>query len=219
MASQLIKYFFFLSFLAAGVITHAQIGPINDSTIVGSPYTNSKDTVKPAPQRSATDSLISNSKPAKKDTAAFVKHSPRKATLLSTFVPGAGQFYNKKYWKIPVIYAAGGAAVYGVVFYTREYNNFRQAYKARLANGSNEDPYYNQFQTATLQSYRDYYRYYRDLSYIALGAVYVLQIVDAVVDAHFYDFKITDDLSMHVEPVLNFTGPVANTQLLFTFKF
>ncbi|MES2691312.1 MAG: DUF5683 domain-containing protein [Bacteroidota bacterium] len=52
-----------------------------------------------------------------------------------------------------------------------------------------------------------------------VGAVYVLQIVDAVVDAHFYDFKITEDLSMHVEPVLNFTGPMASTQLLFTFKF
>lgn len=204
-----------LALLAASSLK-AQIGPINDSLVVGSPNVNEKDTVKARPQNDSSV-LITNA-PVKKDTA-FHKHSPKKATLLSTFLPGAGQFYNKKYWKMPVIYVAGGAAIYGIVFYSKEYNNFRQAYKDRLATGFNDDPYYNQFQTPTLQSYRDYYRYYRDLSYIALGAVYVLQIVDAAVDAHFFDFKITDDLSLNVQPLMNFHSPVANTQLLFTLKF
>lgn len=218
MARASAKYLLFVCMLAFVLKTNAQIGPINDSIVVGSPYTNSKDTVNVSPKKDQGINAISD-KPAKKDTSSFVKHSPRKATLLSAFLPGAGQFYNKKYWKIPVVYAAGAAALYGIVFYGKEYNNFRDAYKIRLATGVNDDPYYNRFQTATLKSNRDYYRYYRDLSYIALGAVYVLQIVDAVVDAHFYDFKITEDLSMHVEPVLNFTGPMVNTQLLFTFKF
>lgn len=218
MAKACIKYLFFVFMLVFALKTNAQIGPINDSTVVGSPYTNAKDSTNVSPKKDPGIITITD-KPAKKDTSSFVKHSPRKATLLSTFLPGAGQFYNKKYWKIPVIYAAGGAAVYGVIFYSKEYNSFRQAYKIRLATGTDEDSYYNRFQTATLQSNRDYYRYYRDLSYILFGAVYVLQIVDAVVDAHFYDFKITEELSMHVEPVLNFTGPQASTQLLFTFKF
>jgi hypothetical protein len=120
---------------------------------------------------------------------------------------------------MPVIYVAGGAAIYGILFYNKEYNNFREAYKTRLATGTNDDPYYSQFQTPTLQSYRDYYRYNRDLCYIAAGAVYVLQIVDAAVDAHFFDFRITEDLSMNWQPVINLNAPVANTQLLFTFKF
>ena len=217
MARACTKYLFFVCLFAFVLKTNAQIGPMNDSAVVGSPYTNAKDTANASPKKEP--GITITDKTLKKDTSTFVKHSPRRATLLSTFVPGAGQFYNKKYWKIPVIYAAGAATLYGIVFYSKEYNNFREAYKIRLATGANEDPYYNRFQTATLKSNRDYYRYYRDLSYIALGAVYVLQIVDAVVDAHFYDFKITDDLSMHVEPILNFTGPMANTQLLFTFKF
>lgn len=217
MAKAWTKYLFLICMLALVQATSAQIGPMNDSTVVGSPYTNARDTANFSPKKDPGISITDKS--TKRDTSTFVKHSPRKATLLSTFLPGAGQFYNKKYWKIPVIYAAGAAAFYGVVFYSKEYNNFREAYKVRLATGADEDPYYNRFQIATLKSNRDYYRYYRDMSYIALGAVYVLQIVDAVVDAHFYDFKITEDLSMHIEPVLNFTGPMANTQLLFTFKF
>lgn len=196
-----------LSLLTVGSV-RAQ-GPINDSLNISRPsFTNDEPaTTTPAVKRSTT-----------KDTS-FTKHSPARATLLSAVLPGAGQLYNRKYWKIPLIYAAGGAAVYGIVFYTREYNNFRNAYKERLANGFNVDPYYNQFQEPTLQSNRDYYRYYRDLSYIALGAVYILQVVDATVDAHFFDFQITEDLSLHVQPVIPITAPTSGSQVLFTLKF
>lgn len=195
--------------LCAISITRAQ-GPINDSlTTVRPSFGNDAPATAPAPARQQST----------RDTTTFKKHSPGRATLLSAVIPGAGQLYNRKYWKIPLIYAAGGAAVYGIVFYTREYNNFRNAYKERLANGFNVDPYYNQFQTPTLQSNRDYYRYYRDLSYIALGAVYILQVVDAAVDAHFFDFKITEDLSLNVQPVVPITAPASGTQVLFTFKF
>ena len=120
---------------------------------------------------------------------------------------------------MPIVYAAGGTAVYGIVFYTKQYNNFKAAYVERLATGTNINGTYNQFQTPTLKEYRDYYRYYRDLSYIGLGAVYLLQIVDAAVDAHFFDFKITDDLSLNVQPTYQFVGTTPSSQLLFTFKF
>jgi hypothetical protein len=184
-------------------------GPINDS-LTSNPADLGNDN---------SFRRIKRNSVAKKDTSSFVKHSPKKATLLSAFLPGAGQAYNKKYWKMPIVYAAGGTAVYGIVFYTKQYNNFKSAYSERLITGNNTASYYNQFQTPTLKSYRDYYRYYRDLSYIGLGAVYILQIIDATVDAHFFDFKITDDLSLNVQPSYQFVGAIPSSQLLFTFKF
>jgi hypothetical protein len=184
-------------------------GPINDS-LTSTPADFSNDT--------SYRSIKSNTA-AKNDTSIFVKHSPKKATLLSVFLPGAGQAYNKKYWKMPIVYAAGGTAVYGIIFYSKQYNNFKSAYSERLTRGNNADSYYNQFQTPTLKSYRDYYRYYRDLSFIGLGAIYILQIIDATVDAHFFDFKITDDLSLNVQPTYQFVGSTSSSQLLFTFKF
>jgi len=184
-------------------------GPINDS-LTSNTASFSNDTSYKSIKRNTS---------AKNDTSTFAKHSPKKATLLSVFLPGAGQAYNKKYWKMPIVYAAGGTSVYGIIFYTKQYNNFKSAYSERLATGNNVASYYNQFQTPTLKSFRDYYRYYRDLSYIGLGAVYILQIIDATVDAHFFDFKITDDLSLNVQPTYQFVGSIPSSQLLFTFKF
>jgi hypothetical protein len=184
-------------------------GPINDS-LTSNTAGFSNDTSYKSIKRNTS---------AKNDTSTFAKHSPKKATLLSVFLPGAGQAYNKKYWKMPIVYAAGGTSVYGIIFYTKQYNNFKSAYSERLATGNNVASYYNQFQTPTLKSFRDYYRYYRDLSYIGLGAVYILQIIDATVDAHFFDFKITDDLSLNVQPTYQFVGSIPSSQLLFTFKF
>ncbi len=205
------KYFLVVAtilLLFVSTIALAQ-GPINDS-LTSNPASFSNDTSYRSIKRNSA---------AKNDTSTFVKHSPKKATLLSAFLPGAGQAYNKKYWKMPIVYAAGGTAVYGIIFYTKQYNDFKSAYSERLTIGNNVASYYNQFQTPTLKSYRDYYRYYRDLSYIGLGAVYILQIIDATVDAHFFDFKITDDLSLNVQPTYQFVGSIPSSQLLFTFKF
>lgn len=186
-------------------------GPINDTISTTFPRDTTNDNAefrsKKSTQATATDTSLKQ------------RHSPRKATLLSMALPGAGQVYNKKYWKVPVVYAAAGGALYGVIFNTKYYNDFKDAYKERLATGSNTDPQYSRLQTETLQSARDYYRYYRDLSYIGLGAVYILQIIDASVDAHFFDFKITEDLSLHVTPTVVPLPQTASTQLLFTVKF
>ncbi len=185
-------------------------GPINDSLSLSIPTNTSAED---KPER------ISKSKEASTDTSQVQRHSPKRATLLSAVLPGAGQVYNKKYWKVPIIYAAAGGTLYGVLFNTKYYNAFRDAYKERLSTGTNVDPQYARLQDQTLQSARDYYRYYRDLSYIGLGAVYILQLVDASVDAHFFDFKITEDLSLNVSPIVQPLPQTASTQLLFTLKF
>ncbi|MCU0421615.1 MAG: DUF5683 domain-containing protein [Bacteroidia bacterium] len=186
----------------------AQAGPINDSALIqsGSPANVANE-----------PTFVTKKKSTSTTNDTIQKHSPAKATWLSVMIPGGGQFYNRKYWKVPVIYTAAGAAFYSLLFYQKQYDGFRAAYIERNATNTNNDPFYRQFQTVTLRSNRDYYRYYRDLSYIGLGAVYILQIVDAAVDAHFQDFKITEDLTMQIRPQV----PIASMppQLHVSFRF
>ncbi len=154
-------------------------------------------------------------------------HSPAKATIFSTLVPGLGQIYNQKYWKVPVIYGGMVSAVYMIEFNNRQFNRFRTAYNykmdadpttvptaAELKNYRDLvgyfGPSYGKITAAELKNYRDAYRRNRDLSVIMLMGVYALNIIDANVDAHFYDFDISDNLALKVEPMTNFvygTGP------------
>lgn len=149
------------------------------------------------------------------------KHSPRTATLLSAALPGAGQVYNRRnwWWKVPVIYAAGGALIYGAVVYNNGYNEYRAAYKERREKGVNTDPVYNRYQEPTLQAIRDSYRESRDMCYIGLVAVYALQVMDAAVEAHFFDFNISENVSLNVQPQLNVAGAGSTGGVQFTLKF
>ena len=150
------------------------------------------------------------------------KHSPKKATLLSTFIPGAGQIYNRKnwWWKVPIIYGGGGALVYGIVFYQKNYNDFRQAYKYRVETKSttNGNARFDQFQTPTLQLIRDSYKEARDQCIISIVGLYALQILDAAVEAHFFEFNVSDDLSLGVQPVYIPYGTYAYTGLQLTLN-
>jgi hypothetical protein len=141
--------------------------------------------------------------PAVAQPADSVIHSPVKATLLSLALPGAGQFYNKKYWKIPVIYGAFAGLGYLVKFNDDRFQTYRKAYVLRV-DGHTEtvDEFVDRYSDADLKTLRDFYRRNRDLSYIFAGLVYVLNIVDAGVDAHLYYFDVSDDLSLRFDPVL-----------------
>jgi hypothetical protein len=139
------------------------------------------------------------------------KHSPQKAVLYSFICPGLGQIYNKKYWKLPLIYGAGGTFAYYVAYNQLKYTKYRDAYingqpnVPAMVDGSLID-YDN------LPVYRDYYRRYRDLSVLGLGAMYLLTIVDAMVDAYFFTFDVSDDLTMHLQPAL-IQGPGVTASL------
>ncbi len=117
-----------------------------------------------------------------------VNHSPTKATIYSLVLPGLGQGYNQKYWKIPVVYASLGAAGYSFYRYRFLMNEKNSIFKEMYANGS--EP------TAQDIEKRDDYRVNRDFSGIAFVLVYVLQVVDATVDAHFYKFDINQNLGV-----------------------
>jgi hypothetical protein len=148
-----------------------------------------------------------------RDTS-YVGHRANRAALFSAVIPGAGQFYNKKYWKLPILY--GGAAVIGLAI---EYNNryykiFREAYQLRVDGDSTTIDKFDPVNTDVDVTYpdadalltrKDYYRRTRDLMWIIGSVVYVLNIIDAYVDAHLINFDISDNLSIRTEPILQFT--------------
>lgn len=138
--------------------------------------------------------------PEQRDTVSLTyrKHSPKKAAWMSTIIPGLGQVYNDKYWKVPVIYAAGGACVYFINQNGKLYREYKQAYNDFI-NGEIEQ-YKGYDRKEELQTVKNYYRNNRDLSYILLGLTYIANILDASVDAHLYYFDVSKDLSMKIEP-------------------
>lgn len=133
------------------------------------------------------------------------RHSPRKAAIMSAVVPGLGQAYNGKYWKIPIIYAGFGTLYYFIDFNGNEYRTFRSAYNI-VAIGDTARYHTNKYiirynaNLEQLRQGRDYYRRNLELSWILTGMLYVLNILDATVDAYLYDFDINDNLSLQIQP-------------------
>ncbi len=144
------------------------------------------------------------------------KYRANKAAILSAVVPGAGQVYNKSYWKVPVIYGGFAALIYFIDFNQKNYKTFRTAYIFRNDLDSGTVDKFPNYTNDDLLVRRDYYRRNRDFCYIIAGVVYVLNIVDAYVDAHLKDFDVSDDLTLSTHPYFNLTGsgtPVAGISL------
>lgn len=140
--------------------------------------------------------------------------NPTKATWLALVIPGGGQIYNRKFWKLPIIYGGFAGCAYALTWNNKMYKDYMQAYKdAALGNwdaNSIHDllpPGYldrtpkTQI-TETLRKRKDTYRRYRDLSIFAFIGVYLISVIDAYVDAELSNFDITPDLSMRVEPAV-----------------
>ncbi len=140
---------------------------------------------------------------AEKEKRSKPKHPPRdpKKASLMAMVPGLGQIYNHKYWKIPIVYTGFGVIGYFVVTNTQQYRLYKDAYNCKINNPQCEDPLAKKYTKETLQYIRDYYRRNMQLSYIIGGAWYLLQIIDANVDAHLSHWNISDNLSLDVSPV------------------
>ncbi len=139
-------------------------------------------------------------------------HSPKKATIFSAVLPGLGQVYNKKVWKVPIIYAGFGALGYFISFNNRYYQKFKSAYQMRLNNDPNFNNVYPEYAYLTDQSIElamNTYRRWRDLNAMGFIALYVLQVIDANVDANFFYYDIGKDITLKVRP-----GIVGNDNLL-----
>jgi len=129
--------------------------------------------------------------------------NPRTAALLSFILPGAGQAYNKKWWKIPIVYGALGGMTWLALKNDKQYKELKINYKW-LVDGDDltkptEAPYI--FMSATqMKNYRDVYRGYAEKSYLFLGITYLLAVTDAFVDAHLMTFDVSDDLTLRFVP-------------------
>jgi hypothetical protein len=149
------------------------------------------------------------------DTVPEEVHSPKKATIYSAILPGLGQAYNKKYWKIPVIYMGFGTIGYYIGWNNDKYQFNKTAYRHLV----DQDPETNLYEKIEAIKYydlnnpthfenfkdglikrQDYYRRNRDLLIISIIGFYGLNIIDASVDAHLFDFDISDDLTMKWSP-------------------
>ncbi|MFT6847699.1 MAG: hypothetical protein ACI9CP_000682 [Cryomorphaceae bacterium] len=126
-------------------------------------------------------------------------HSPKRATIMSAMLPGLGQVYNKKYWKVPILY--GGFAVAGWYLNDniKQINLYKDAFKAETDNDPETDNV-TDFTSTQLEELISQYKTWRDLSYIAIAAIYVLNIIDANVDAHLFYFDVGEDLTLNIQP-------------------
>ena len=156
--------------------------------------------------QSDSSAVAADSTSKAKEKRKQIYSSPRRASLLSAAFPGLGQAYNKKYWKLPVIYIGIGALSY--IFYVNnsEYNEYRKALKYSLDNGGVGTVAGISYSTENLQLLKLGYKKSRDFAAIGIGIIYLLNIIDANVDAHLKTFDVSDDLSLLIKP-----WPLLNT--------
>ena len=144
-------------------------------------------------------------------------HSPKRATIYSAILPGLGQAYNKKYWKIPIIYVGFGTIGYFIGWNNSNYNTYKLAYSDLTDSDPATDSYldldaaqyydlenqtdYNNFKSG-LSKQSDYFRRNRDLLIISMVGFYGLNLIDASVDAHLFDFDISEDLTLNWQPAV-----------------
>jgi hypothetical protein len=140
--------------------------------------------------------------------------NPRKAVVLSAMLPGAGQVYNGKSWKVPIIYAGIITDIYFIGFNNSRYQVFKEALIASDNGHPTDFPTLNR---DALVRNIDYWRGNRDLNYILLAAIYALNIIDANVDAHLSGFDISDDLSLGIEPKIE-SFSASNNSIGFAIK-
>jgi len=155
------------------------------------------------------------------DSIREKEHSPTKATIMSALLPGLGQIYNKKYWKVPIVYAGIGVMTYFIASNADQYLNYKCAYIEKSygnTNGNYKD-LVNRYTLEELLSAREYYRRNLEISCLISALWYVLNILDAAVDAHLYTYNISDKLSLHLEPVVEPAGFARRSTAGFKLSF
>lgn len=144
--------------------------------------------------------------------------NPKTAVRRSLVLPGWGQAYNHRYWKIPIVYAGFATTTYFIIDQNKQFQIYKDAVKCK-SYGTCVDEFPDDDIT-TLIDYREYYRRNRDLSVIITGLWYTLQAVDAYIDAHMMGFDVSDDLTLNLGPMLMFDpnrGPTLSSGLTLNF--
>ncbi len=144
--------------------------------------------------------------------------SPAKAAFYSAVLPGLGQAYNKKYWKIPIVYAAMGTGIYFYVTNNKEYNRYRDAYKSRLA-GREDDEFVGAVTIDGLLRAQKFYRKNKEISLLVTMGLYALNIIDANVDAHLLQYNVNENLTLSPHFKYNEMDAKSDLGLTLNFKF
>lgn len=145
--------------------------------------------------------------------------TPAKAAFYSAILPGLGQAYNKKYWKIPIVYGAIGISLYNYINSSKKYHQYRDAYKRRLE-GYTDDEFYRDFpDKSRLIAGQKFYQRNKDLSSLFVVGFYVLNIIEANVDASLMQFNVNENLSVKPDLYLNDVTSKTNVGLTFNYNF
>ncbi len=156
-----------------------------------------------------------------KDYKPYNALAPAKAAFYSAILPGLGQAYNGKYWKIPLVYAGIGTGVYFYINNNKEWNRYRDAYKNRLAGRKDEFTVDGDERISDdgLIRAQEFYRRNKEISILVIAGFYVLNIIDANVNAHLQQFNVSEDLSLKPNMEFDdFTGK-SNYGLSLNFRF
>jgi len=157
---------------------------------------------------------LSAQKKTNNDSIRKVKHSPKLATAMSAVVPGLGQVYNRKYWKPPLVYAVFGVLTYFYITNHKEYKLYKDEYGFRVNHDTASfNPKLAGYNNDNIILIRDYYRRNVEITLIIAGVWYILNIIDANVDAHLFTYDITDKLSMKLEPDISRFRYLPNSKL------
>ena len=182
-----------------------------DSATIDSIYrTLTPETYTLSPENSRVAMKRNGGAPIKEITVR--RPDPEKATWLALIIPGGGQIYNRKYWKLPIVYGGFVGCLYAYNWNGQMYKDYRQAYLDIMDSDPNTDsfkdffrPGYNfeankEYITNVFKKRKDRYRRWRDLSIFTFIGVYAISVIDAYVDAQLAGFDITEDINLSVEP-------------------
>ena len=148
------------------------------------------------------DTIVLNNLSRERSETRF-NPDPARSAMYSAVLPGMGQIYNRKYWKVPIVYAGFAGIGWYMNFTNEEFVRYRNALDFRIDGNPQtvdefiDDPRYTE---EVLTRFKDYYRRQRDLTFILTAVFYALNIIDATVDAHLIDFDVSEDLGLKVGP-------------------
>ena len=211
------KKLLFTFFLCLFALAYSQVNPNDTIRVEHHP----KDSISAAKPQKSESKVVADLEKANGPTIKTLKLNPTKAGLYSAVFPGLGQYYNKKYWKIPIVWGAVGTGVGIALWNDKQYKKYREYYIAKLNGTPNEfidsRPWLDKIALANVQ---DRAKRQRDYAIAISGLIYILSIVDAVVDAHLYESRHDPDLTFKPAVIQDqFSIEPPKTGLSLSYRF
>ncbi|RMZ58812.1 hypothetical protein D1632_14625 [Chryseobacterium nematophagum] len=211
------KRIFFTFFLCLFASAYSQVVPNDTVRVENTP----KDEVVVEKLPKSESKIVADLEKANGPSKKTLKLNPTKAGLYSAVFPGLGQYYNKKYWKIPIVWGAVGAGVGIAIWNDNQYKKYREYYVAKLNGTPNEFVDSRPFlDKVALGNAQDRAKRQRDYAIAITGLIYILNIVDAVVDAHLYESRHDPDLTFNptiIQDQYGITPPKTGLSLSYRF--